>query len=168
MIGADGIGQPDVVEAPLQLHRRSGDVELDVPVAETGDHFAKGDLRTRIDVADERRVEDHVPHGLRSAVDSGPESALEEMGVGEEHPVLDAVHDHPGHHASIEVVADIDVSVFVGGPPEYRVRRPSGPPDHIGDRQDDGRDDRLQDTDRDDEDRRDGRDPDLRPTRVGE
>ena len=54
---------------------------------------------------------DHVPHRLGGTVDRGPESALEEVGVGEEHPVLDAVDDHARGDTGIRVIADVDVPV---------------------------------------------------------
>jgi hypothetical protein len=54
---------------------------------------------------------DDVPHRFGRAVDGRPDSAFEEVGVGEEHLVLDAVHDHARRDSGDGMVADVDVPV---------------------------------------------------------
>ena len=49
----------------LQFHRGPGDMELDVSCAQTVGDLTECNLGARfVDVADERGVDDYVPHGL--------------------------------------------------------------------------------------------------------
>lgn len=81
VIGADGVGETDLIEVEPQLHGRPGEVEFDVPHAQTADHLTQGYLGARVDVADERGVENHVSHGLRRAIYGCPKPAFEKWAL---------------------------------------------------------------------------------------
>ena len=154
VVGTDRLDQADRVQTLPQLQGRAGEVEFDVALAQPVDDLAQRLLGAGVDVADERPVEHDVPHRLGGAVHRGPDPALEEVGVREEEPVLDAVDDHPCGDAGIRMLDDVDVPVLGGGPAEDGVRGPGRAADDVGDRQHDGHDDRLQHSDHDDTTRR--------------
>jgi hypothetical protein len=74
-----------------------------------------------------------VAHRLGGAVHRGPDAALEEVGVREEEPVLDAVDDHSCGDAGIRMLDDVDVPVCGGGPAEDGIRGPGRAPDDVAD-----------------------------------
>src|SRR6478609_9696073 len=129
VVGADGLDQPDRVQAVPQLLRRPCHVQLDVALAEPVEHLAQRDLSAGVEVADGRAVEHHVPHGLGRTVHGGPQPALEVVGVGEEQPVLDAVDDDTRADARVGLVRDVHVAVVTGGPAQHGVGG-SCPPTH--------------------------------------
>ena len=168
MLGPDQLDEAGFIELLTHLlggaRHLEGDVAGAEPLVNLPDRFDC----TGVNPADRSCIEYQVPHRFGGPIHCCPQTAFEEVRVGEEEPFLDSVDDDAAGDSCLGVSTDVCIPVFGFGVPQDGVAGSRRSPNHVDDRQRYRHHDCLQNSDADDEQGRDCGDADFNSAAAGQ